>query len=471
MKVRAFRLCVAVIVGASLAGPARSSSQSDGGGTLAITGATLIDGTGRPPIEDAVVVLSGGRIQEAGSSSRVRVPDNAQRLDARGKWLMPGLIDGHVHFQGTGGLYSQADRIGLAGVPAVPEEERARAQLPVTLKRYLCGGVTAVAEWGGPPWAIEARHASLQAEAAPRVILSARVSPRDPEIAAFDGSDAPTVRRRSREQVRRAVASKPDLIKISRGNRYNDTVEQLAPVYEGATAEAHAHGLAVGVHVIELDLAKAALRAGADFLVHDVMDLSVDDEFVALMRERRVLYISTFTPPLHIFELFFGDGVQFTDIERACGDRDAIESLGLLRTIPRERLPPGQISDERRQVLYRNLRTGMRNLKRLHDAGVAIGAGTDASVLGVPHGASLHRQMEVMVEAGLTPMDVIVAATANNAQVFGRHPEIGTVAPGKLADLLILDADPTKDIRNVRRISKVIRGGRVFEYSALRTNH
>jgi imidazolonepropionase-like amidohydrolase len=149
-------------------------------------------------------------------------------------------------------------------------------------------------------------------------------------------------------------------------------------------------------------------------------------------------------------------------VECACGDPEAIASW-VQAPVPAAAAKQGLAG------LRMQIETAQRNLKRLADAGVVIAAGTDAGNIGTLHGPSMHRELELMAEAGLTPMQVLVAATRDAARVFAEEPEFGTIEAGTLADLLVLDADPLADVRNARRIRQVVKGGKVLERAALET--
>ena len=169
--------------------------------------------------------------------------------------------------------------------------------------------------------------------------------------------------------------------------------------------------------------------------------------------------------PNGVFAGYIASCVDLTDIERSCGDAKVIASWADLAKIPTDQLPlsarlPGR---------FTNKAVILANLKRMQDAGVIVAAGTDAGNIGTLHGPSLHREFELMTEAGLTPKQIIVDATRNAAHVFGPNPQIGTIEAGKLADLLILDADPLADIRNARQINTVIKGGHLFDAGKLKS--
>jgi imidazolonepropionase-like amidohydrolase len=179
------------------------------------------------------------------------------------------------------------------------------------------------------------------------------------------------------------------------------------------------------------------------------------------VKSRGVIYTTT----LVVLEGYYNvlrQRAKPSDFDRQCGDANVIATWGDLGKIPEDERPP--IPAQMSQVPER-MKNSLANLKRMQDAGAIVAAGTDAGNIGTLHRPSLHREFELMAEAGLTPMQILVAATGNAARVFAREPEMGTIAPGKLADLVILDADPLADIRNTRRIHAVIKGGRSMPHS------
>jgi imidazolonepropionase-like amidohydrolase len=183
-----------------------------------------------------------------------------------------------------------------------------------------------------------------------------------------------------------------------------------------------------------------------------------------MVKERGVIYTTTIVV-LEGYAEVLGQNVDLTDIERSCGDAQVIASWTDLAKIPEDQLPLYARFPPR----FTEKAVVLANLKRMQEAGVIVAAGTDAGNIGTLHGPSLHREFELMAEAGLTPMQIIVDATRNAARVFSPDPQIGTIESGKLADLVILDADPLADIGNARQINKVIKGGHVFEVGKLKS--
>src|SRR5207253_1153925 len=204
----------------------------------------------------------------------------------------------------------------------------------------------------------------------------------------------------------------------------------------------------------ELETAKAALRAGADILVHSVTDRLVDTEFISLVTKRDIPYITTLGVE-DGYRMVLNQQVALTDIEQKLGHPALIATWSELAKIPEAEMPggvPRVPPAPKRPAAY-------DNLMLLESAGARIVAGTDAGNIGTLHGPSLHHELELMTAAGLRPSDVIVAATKNAAAVMGLQNDVGTLQKGKFADLVILDADPIVDIKNTRKIFKVMKAG------------
>ena len=242
-----------------------------------------------PPQPDSVLLVEGGRIAAAGPAAEVEVPAGAEVLDLAGRWIIPGLIDGHVHFFQSGGLYTRPDVVDLRDrVPYESELAAIRERLPDTFARYLRSGITAVADVGGPMWNFEVRRLAEEAEKAPRVAVAGPlVSTYQPEALTTD--DPPILKVESEEEalalVRRLAEKKADFVKIwyivSRG----ETAEANYPLIAATIEESHRLGVRVAVHATELETARLAVRAGADVLVHSVADAPVDEDFVRLLAE------------------------------------------------------------------------------------------------------------------------------------------------------------------------------------------
>ena len=428
----------------------------------AFVGATLFDGTGADPVENAVVIVMGDRILEVGVRGEIEIPEILPVVDVSGKWIVPGLIDAHIHYFQSGGLYTRPDVIDLRGWrPYETEMARIEADLGETFRRYLASGVTSVVDVGGGYWNFGVRDKANEQLYAPRTavagpLVSTVSRPQmdigDPPIIEVD---SPVM---ARELVRKQLEYEPDLIKIWFIVPRDGNFTPNLPIIEATIDEAHAAGVRVAVHATQLEAARASVKAGADVLVHSVDDEAVDEEFVSLVRESGAIYTSTLIVMEGYGEVL-GGNVRMTNVEREIGDPDVVMTWS--------EVPMGDDAEEirtrSRARLERTMAVMQKNLKAMQDGGAIIAAGTDAGNIGTLHGPALHREFELMAEAGLTPREILVDATRNAALVFAAEPEMGTIAKGKFADFLILDADPLADIANLQKIHRVVKGGVVLD--------
>ena len=434
----------------------------------AITGATLVNSNGKPPVADAVILIQNGRILRVGNRQSVQIPKEAVVIDARGKWVIPGLIDSHVHFFQSGGVYTRPDAINLQKiVPYEKEIENVKANLNDTFARYLRSGVTSVVDVGGPFWNFDVRAAAEKTEMAPRVAIAGPlISTYKPPVLS-DAADAPIIKantpEEARELVRKQAARKTDLIKIWFVVLRDETPEKHLPIIKAVMDESRRHNLRVAVHATELETARLAVKEGANILVHSVEDKPVDADFIRLLKENNVIY----TPTLSVYQGYrktFTQQQEFTATEFQIANPYVMSSLFDLRHIPAEYIPSRiKAALDNPPQLPPPGGVDFKNLKTLQDAGVTIAAGTDAGNIGTLHGASIFRELKMMVNAGLTPAQVLVAATLNGAKLMGREKELGSIEEGKLADMVILNSDPLADIQNTSDIHLVVKNGKAFQ--------
>jgi imidazolonepropionase-like amidohydrolase len=428
---------------------------------VALTGATLVDGTGAPPVADAVVLVREGRIVCAGSRAACRVPAGVDTMGLAGRWVIPGLIDAHVHFSQTGWVDGRPDALDLRD--RYPYE-RTVADLEAHPERffraYLCSGVTAVFDVGGYAWTWGLRARAEREPGAPHVAAAGPLlSTVDHWINLPDAKQILYVPTDSaaRVAVRAHVARGTDAVKIWYIVRPGADTTALKAVVHAAADEAHRLGARVLVHATGLWEAKDALHAGADVLVHGVGDRPVDDEFVSLARARPVIYVPTLT----VF-----DGYRQVRVRRfephypvSC-----VDPLTLAKARSTDSLPPAanvapDFADRQRAAIARGLAIGQANLAAVFRAGITVAMGTDAGNPLTLHGPSVYWEMEAMQAAGLAPLDVLVTATRNGARAMGRESDLGTLEAGKVADLVVLGSNPAADIGNVRDVRQVMRAG------------
>ena len=401
--------------------------------------ARVIVSADRGPLERGSLVIQNGRVTAAGDGGSVNVPANASRVDLTGKTVMPAIVNAHIH-------------LGFQRGSTFAAESYTRENILDQLNRYAYAGVAAVLSLGtdaGPiPEAIRAEQRRGALGGALFRMAGRGIAPPDagPANAAMKPS-AYGVRteQEARTAVREQAARGVDVIKIWVDDR-NGTVPKLSPELARAVIdEARTQKLKVIAHIFYLDDAKWLARAGVNGFAHLVRDREADDELVTLMREHGVVIIpnmsinqnGTFTEPPYWFgDPLFRAVTPAADVER-------------MRASFTGRTPQ---SVERAVATFRGME---RSVARMKAGGVRFAFGTDAgAVRDHGHAFTDHRELEIMVRAGLTPIEAITAATNGSAELAGLT-DLGALTPGKSADFLVLDANPLDDIRNTRRIATV----------------
>jgi imidazolonepropionase-like amidohydrolase len=437
--------------------------------TLAVVGGTLVDGTGGPAVPDAVVVAEDGRIACAGPRSSCPVPDGARIVDAAGRWVTPGLVDAHVHFSQTGWADGRPDAFDLRERYPYEETVAALQEHPERFFRsWLCSGVTAVFDVGGYPWTFDMAQETAGNPEAPRVVAAG------PLLSTLDfWLNLPAERQfihlgtpeGARAGVRYLAARGAGAVKvwfIVTGER---PMEEMAAAVRAAGEAAREAGLPLIVHATGLAEAKEALRAGADVLVHGVDDRPVDAEFLELAKAAGTVYTPTLTVVSGYWRMFRSAATgepPAIDDPNGCVDpetRAKVLSTAEYGDAARERGLTAEWADQRIEAHREERKITDANLLAVHRAGVPVAMGTDAGNPLTLHGPSVHAELEAMEAAGMTPAEVLVAATRNGARAMGLPDERGTVEAGKVADLLVLAEDPTASASAFRSLLWVIRAG------------
>ena len=455
---------------------AASTAFATPSGTTVILNGTAIDpGTGKI-MPNAAITIEGDHITAVKENSTDIPKKGDVVIDARGKFILPGYIDTHVHFFQSGGLFTRPDAVDLTSVrPYKDEIAMIKRNLPDAFARYLRSGITSVLDIGGPLWNFEMRKIANSTAKAPRVaaagpLISSVSRPQldlgDPPIVKIDTPEQGT------QMVQKLAPQKPDYIKIWYIVNAENPVEKFRPVVHAVIAEAHRLKLRVAVHATELEAARASVEEGADLLVHSVTDKPVDDAFVKLLKEKGTIL----TPTLVVFERYgrtFANKLELTPEEKAWGNPEVIASLDVTK-LPADKVPdriktamanPQQVLDRIQQTYD----VALKNLKTLEDAGITIATGTDAGNIGTIHGPAIFREFQLMKQAGLTPMQILQCTTANAAKTFGGDTgaKIGSLKPGNFADLVILKSNPLDDIKNASDIDSVMKNGVVYPANSI----
>jgi len=431
----------------------------------ALTGATLIDGRGGAPVANANVILRDGKIDCAGSASQCPVPEGIDVTDARGLWIIPGLVDAHVHFSQTGWADGRPDALDMRATHPYEQTEAALKADPERYGRsYVCSGVTAVYDVGGYAWTLRLHDRFEPNTLAPHVDAAG------PLLSTLDHwLNLPAERQfmvlkdeaSARDEVRYLASQGAHAVKVWYIVRPPDlTVEASAAAVTAAGDEARKHDLPLIVHATGLAEAKAALRAGATLLVHSVSDQPVDQEFLDLAKRNGAILIPTLTVARGYVRMF-RSAVEHTpvviDDPNGCVDTSTRARIAETPSAPTT-LSIGLLA-RRDERTTQQEQVAAQNFKTLAAAGIPIATGTDAGNPLTLHGPAIYAEMEAMHNAGMTPMQVIVSSTAVAARAMRRETEFGTVEKGKDADLVLLAADPSLYIANVRKIRYVVRGG------------
>lgn len=415
-------VCLLAAAGAAAAVAGQSPSS-----TVILVGARLIDGTGAPPIVNAALVVTGGRVERVGPAAAVEIPSGAVRIDVAGRTIIPGLINAHGHLN--------------HGDQSLPLSDQILQQL----RLYPRFGVTSVCALGDDGM----ESVRVQRANVPGPLDRARLYAAGARVGA-----------ETAEEARRIIAERQaqgvHFIKTGLNGNANDMTPD---VYGALIDEAHRRKLGVAAHLLNLDDARALVTAGLDVIAHSIRDRDVDAALVAALTRRNVGYIPTLTRDLSVF--------QYTEAPDYLTDPFFLRGASLFAPQVERVTDPALHARTQVSPAARNARVAleqaMKNLKRLSDGGVAIAMGTDSGTgLGRWQGYFEHVEMELMVAAGMTPMQTLVAATGSAARVMRIDDELGSLQPGKRADFVVLTADPLVDIRNTRTIESVWIDGRRF---------
>lgn len=415
---------------------------------VALEHVRIVPGTGAPAIEDGTLVVDGGRILAAGR--HVAVPRDAERRDYHGRTVLPGLISDHSHVG------------GVSGTDTGPQNYTAPV-IAAALAQYRRYGVSTVVALGNNRPLFDRMRAEAHAGALPADLFGVDqgigvpggAPPQALMKSAPDQLYRPATAAEARAAVDRMAAAGTDLVKIWVDAFGGSLPVTMKPAIVRAVVEqAHARHLRVAAHIHDLADARMVVAAGVDVLAHGVRDRAIPPDFVATLKTRGVWYIAT-------LEL---DEATTAWAEQAPWTRTAFARAALSPALAAQVDDPAwrakTLADPKAADARRSLTANLANLKTLHDAGVRIGFGTDsgATPLRVP-GIAEHRELALMVQAGLTPMQALAIATGRAAALMGLDDR-GTIAPGRRADLLVVEGDPTRDIAAVDHVVETWSGGR-----------
>jgi imidazolonepropionase-like amidohydrolase len=399
-------------------------------GLQAFVGARIIDGTGSPAIENGVLVVRDGRIEAVGAGDAVEVPADAEQIDVSGRTLMPGLINAHGHVNNVRGL--EAD-------PSFYTEEHVEHQLGL----YARYGITTVFSLGGDgPAGVAVRDRQ-------------RDNPDLNQSRFYLSGNIPTgpTPEEAVEQANAAVDLGADIVKIRVDDNLGASTKMTPETYQAVIDTAHERGLRLAAHLYYLEDAKGLLEAGADLLAHSVRDAAIDDELIAQLRESGVCYCPTLMREVSTY--VYESRPEWFDDPFFLKEADPEVVAALEDPAYQERIQNSGSA----QTYKAQLEVAKQNVKTLSDAGIPIAMGTDTGPAARFQGYFEHGELALMVEAGLTPMQAIVASTSDAARCMEVDTDLGSLEAGKWADFLVLGADPLEDIGNTHTLESVYIAG------------
>ncbi len=422
----------------------------------------LIDVKAGKVLSDYAVTIQNELITWVGPDKKVAVIGST--LDGSGKYLIPGLIDTHIHFFQSGGIYTRPDVIDLrAKVPYQQEREFALNNAGDYLNRYLRLGITTVMDVGGPFMNFTVRDSIGKSMVAPNILVTGPLfSIVDrPQMAL---NDPPIVKVTTNKTIdslfNKMLRYKPDFIKIwyIAGKQY--PAEKSFPLVKYIGELSARHNLKLAVHATQLKTAQLAVEAGATILVHSIDDEVIPDAFVKVLREKKVTYIPTLivsgnyykvfsgTLPNHVQDLTWANAFAYrstTDLESM--DESAWPQA--VRTIRKSNKPRSNAADSISAI----------NLVKLVKAGVNVATGTDAGNIGTFHASSYLQELEAMQKDGMSNAEILKASTIHAAAGFGRDAQLGSIEKGKMADLVLLTKNPLESVQNLNAIHLILKSG------------
>lgn len=443
---------------------------------ILIRNTTVVDVENKKLLPPQDVFVKDGLIHSIGKN--LNIPGTIQVIDGTGKWLMPGLVDAHIHFMQSGSIYTRPDAINLTSYkPYEKEIEWTHNKMESLLRLYTSAGITSVIDVGSTINFLRQRDSFRTKSFAPAVYMTGPlITTWQPPAFKDLGDNEPFFLMKTQEEARGYVQKqlpfKPDFIKvwyIVNGNNIDSAARSSLPLVNAVIDESHKNGLRVAVHATERITAMLAVQAGADYLVHGVEDEPIDDAFIQLLKTK-----GTVLSPTLVVSGNYGRSLGQTytpsteDIQY--GHPHPVNTMFDLAVLKDTVLAKRYKTNIANAASWFKTTDSIRalNLKKLADAGVLIATGTDAGNIGTQHVSSYYDELRAMQQAGMNNWSLLQASTINGARTINKQHEFGAIKKGSQANMLLLSKNPVDDINNWKSIDWVINKGIAFKPDSVR---
>lgn len=441
-----------------------------------IQNVTIADVIHKKMIPAQTVIINNGVIATVKPGKQIKIPQNSHVINGEGKYLIPGMTDAHVHFFQSGGLYTRPDALDLRKhVPYEKEIGWNHHNMENFLQHYLKTGITSVIDPGATYNFLLLRDSLKKKEHLPSVYMSGPlITTYEPEVFKKLDKDEPFKLALTIEEAKKSVQEQlpyhPDFIKIwyivlGDAEKKKEEAKKLEPVIKAVIEEAHKNNLKVAVHATERFTAETAVLNGADYLVHNIEDEAVSDDFVKLLKSKKVIVSPTLTVMDNYYDTY-GQKKVYNTYELANSNPESIGTIYDLKhltqtsdsamlnklkakfTVPKAKVYISK-TDSIRKV----------NLKKMADGGVMIAAGTDSGNIGTQHASSFLAELKAMKKSGMDMWQILQSATINPAKILNKNMSYGSIEEGKAADLVLLNANPIENLDHLTQIDTVIKNG------------
>jgi imidazolonepropionase-like amidohydrolase len=441
------------------------------GQVTAIRNTTVIDIKTGKQLPNYSVLISNGKISWIGIDKKIKIEKGTTVIDGADKYLIPGLIDSHIHFFQSGSLYTRPDVADFTNfVPYEEEREKGFKNTTDYLNRYLRLGITTVIDVGGPFNNFIIRDSISKITTSPNVLVTG------PLFSIVDDkklelNDPPIIKIESTHDVdnlfNRMLPKKPDFIKVWYIADKEHPAEKSFPLVQYIGKQCAKNNLKLAVHATQLKTAKLAVDAGASILVHSVDDEIIPEDFVKTLNDKNVTYIPTIIVMGNYYKVFSGK-LSHHSQDLKWANAFAYGSLTDVESMDTSLLPPA-IKWFRKTGIPKTSEDSIMkiNLIKLVKAGVNVATGTDAGNTGTLHASSFIQELEAMQNAGLSNAALLKSSTINAAVGFGIANKVGSIETGKYADLLLLTKNPMESIQNLNSIEYIFKNGKQIKADTL----